>query len=139
MTALTEFEKLTAKKICQKHKFTHPSDLQILTLRAFVFGIGVINLLLQNGQYDVILAILVYLTPKELVNVAAATEDAFVELFWSHPYSKMRAKFSQHFFLKSYFHNEPDQKRLLSLKTGSEILREYRYLFIHVFFFFQIH
>jgi hypothetical protein len=126
--SLSEDEKAAAKKICQLKKFTQhrPSDEKVLALRAFIFGVGLVNMLLENGQYDVLLIILSFLSAKDLVRLSASANSAFIELFWLPENSKFRKLFSNNFFLKSYFHDEPCQKRLASLTTGDQILREFR-------------
>ena len=125
---LTEEERTIAKKICQQHKFTTstPTDSQVQFLKAFTFGIGIINLLLINGRCDELLIILSLLNLKELVNVAAAAHSDFVDFFWTPRNSKMKKLFEEHFFLKTYVHEEPYYERLVSLTTGTQILREYR-------------
>jgi len=135
---LTAEEKRIAKRICQQHKFTeeNPSERQIQFLRSFTFGVGIINLLIVNGHYDEVLIILALLSIKELVNVAAAAHSDFVDLFWTPRSSKMKKAFAQHFFLKTYFHEEPNYDHLTSLNTGAQILREYRY---DCFFYSLLH
>ena len=125
---LTDEERKISKRICQQHKFTtlNPSERQIQFLKAFTLGVGIINMLIINGRYDELLVILGFLNLKELVNVAAAAHADFVDFFWTPRNSKMKKMFQQHFFLKTYVHEEADYDRLVSLTTGSQILREYR-------------
>ena len=124
---LSNEEKCVAKKLCLLHGLSRPSDAQLQTLRAFIMGTGILNLLLERGQYDVTAIIVSYLTLSELVRVAAATtSEAFVELFWTPPNSLMKKMFQNHFFLKSFFHDEPSPERLDELTTGQQILLEYR-------------
>lgn len=132
---LTDKERTIAKKICQQHKFTTstPTDSQVQFLKAFTFGIGIINLLLINGRCDELLIILSFLNLKELVNVAAAAHSDFVDFFWTPRNSKMKKLFEEHFFLKTYVHEEPYYDRLVSLTTGTQILREYRCVFYYFF------
>jgi hypothetical protein len=134
---LTNEERKMAKKICQQHKFigssSQPTDHQIQALKAFTFGIGIINLLIINGRYDELLIILSLLSVKELVNVAAAAHSDFVDMFWTPRNSKMMRDFVHHFYLKTYFHDKPSYKHLTTLTTGSQILREYRFAQITFF------
>jgi hypothetical protein len=125
---LTKEERNISKKICQQYKFTleYPSDLRIQNLKAFTFGMGVINMLLENRRFDELILIFALLSVKEFVNVAAAAHPNFIDLFWTNPQSDLIKRFAQHFFLKSYFHDEPSYSHLSQLPTGSHILREYR-------------
>ena len=125
---LTDQERTIAKKICQQHKFitSTPTDSQVQFLKAFTFGIGIINLLIINGRYDELLIILSFLSIKELVNVAAAAHSDFVDIFWTPKNSKMTRAFAHHFFLKTFCHDKPSYSHLATLTTGSQILREYR-------------
>ena len=124
--SLNENEKRVAKKVSKLHKFTDhwPSDLEVYQMRAFTAGVGIIDLLMESGQFDVIIFILSLLTAREMVRLAAATSPTFVEWYWAQG-SKMLKAFSGYFLLKSHFHAEPKEDRLLSLTTGKQILREF--------------
>ena len=124
---LSEEEVCVAKKICVLHQLSRPTTQQVQALRSFIMGMGIMNLLLDRGQFDVAALIVSYLGLFELVEVAAAaTSNTFLELFWTPPGGVMKKLFRNHFFLKSFFHDEPDTDRLNSLTTGHDILLEYR-------------
>ena len=138
MTTKRAFEKMNlsaeeegvAKKICKLYKFTksYPNDYEIATLKAFAFGVGIINMLSENHQFYVLLHILTFVTSvKDFVFLTAAAEQEFFDLFWT-PGSKMMKQFANHFMLKTHFHKKPNKYRLNSLTTGAQLLREYRVL-----------
>ena len=124
--SLNEAEKSVAKKVSKLHCFTsrHPSDLELHQMRALTVGIGIINLLLENGQYDVVLLLLSYLRVQDMMRVAAAAKPIFIDWYWNRG-SKMVRAFCDYFMLKSQFHAPPSESRLLALTTGKQIFREY--------------
>lgn len=127
--SLSSNEKTIARKIGKFHKYVkdYPSPDELNRLKAFICGVGMINLLLDNGQFDVVVLILSYISDlKVLINLAAAANDLFFQLFWNPTKAGIGRKFMSYFELKSFFHNEPSPLRLATLSSGKELLREYR-------------
>ena len=128
---LTAEEKKFAVKIKKSHKFTSQTPrFKYYFLRQFIFGVGVINLLLGSGQLLAISLILEYLNPKEFVKLAACADPSLLRNFWYED-SKLFEKFRrEHFRLPCFNLYFPSAKRLLALQSGQALLREY-YIFRH--------
>lgn len=123
---LSEEEKLVVKRLGRTHKITnYTSDLKIEQLKLYTFAVGIIDLLMQSGQLDMVLFIMSFLSVTEFIKLAAATNSSLVATFWN-PRAKVFKTFRSQIFLRSICHDEPNLRRLSSITTGQELLREYR-------------
>jgi len=124
--SLTREEKIYAAKLKKSYKFTSQTPrYKFYFLRQFIFGVGIINLLLGKCELLAISMILSFLNSKEFVKLAACADPTLLKFFW-YENSKVFEKFKRENSLLSQFSFYfPSKKRLLSLQNGRDLLREY--------------
>ena len=123
---LTEEEKIYAAKLKKSSKFNSQTPrYKIFFLRQFIFGVGVINLLLGKNQVLVLSMIISFLSAKEFVKLAACADPTLLKYFW-YENSQMLQKFKRENCTLEHFHfYYPSKERLLAIKNGEDLLREY--------------
>jgi hypothetical protein len=123
---LSEEEKTVVKRLGKSHKITNfTSDLKIEQLKMYTFAVGIIDLLMEHGQLDMVLFIMSFLSVTDFVKLAAAANSSLVATFWN-PQAKVFKAFRNQIFLRSICHDEPNLRRLSSITTGQDLLREHR-------------
>jgi hypothetical protein len=123
---LTEEEKMYAAKLKKSSKFNSQTPrYKIFFLRQFIFAVGVINLLLGRNQILVLSMIISFLNAKEFVKLAACADPTLLKYFW-YENSQMLQKFKRENCTLEHFHfYYPSKERLLAIKNGEDLLREY--------------
>ena len=124
---LTPLEKSVAKRLGITHTLTNNATpaSKVELLKIFVLGVGIVDMLIAAGQYDMVLYLFEFLGVKDFVRLAAAANSNIVPMFWSST-SAIFKRFRHTLFTRLKFHDLPDTDRLAGIASGTDLLREYR-------------